>query len=71
VNPEEARYVIHEKHPNYIRYDDEHMWISSEEDNAPGEEESDDDLEEEYDFETKADDYLNDLTQSEVFENNN
>jgi hypothetical protein len=25
VNPEEVRYVIHDKHPNYIRYNDEYM----------------------------------------------
>jgi hypothetical protein len=38
---------------------DEHMWFDSDEDNASSEEESDDDLDEEYDFERKADNYLN------------
>jgi hypothetical protein len=34
------------------------------------EEESDDDVDEEYDCERKADDYLNEVIQDEVFENN-
>jgi hypothetical protein len=34
------------------------------------EEESDEDLDEEYDSETKADVYLNEVTQDQVFENN-
>jgi hypothetical protein len=51
-NPEKARYVIHNMFPNYISYDDEHMWVDSDENNTPKEEESDDDLDDEYDSET-------------------
>jgi hypothetical protein len=66
-NPEFARYLIHKD----IRFDDIHMWVTSEEDNASTEEESDDDyLEEVYDSETNADDYLNEIPEAEVFENN-
>jgi hypothetical protein len=45
-NPEEVRYIIYNKHPNYTRYDNDHMLVDSDEDNAPREEESDDYLEE-------------------------
>jgi hypothetical protein len=46
------------------------MYVDLVEDNTPREEESDDDLDEEYDSETKADDYLNEVPEDEVFENN-
>jgi hypothetical protein len=46
------------------------LYVNPEEDNAPMEEASDDDLEEEYDSETKADDYLNKIAEDEVLENN-
>jgi hypothetical protein len=47
------------------------MLVDSDEDNASTEELSDDYyLEEEYDSETKADDYLNEIPEVEVFENN-
>jgi hypothetical protein len=46
------------------------MWVDSEEDNAPREEESDDDLDEEYNSKTTAHDYLNEVPEDQVFENN-
>jgi hypothetical protein len=39
-----------------MSYEDEHMWVYSDEDNVPMEEESDD--------------YLNEVAEEEVFENN-
>jgi hypothetical protein len=51
-------------------FDDEYKWVDSDEDNTPREEESDEVLDEEYDFETKVYDYLNELIKDEVFENN-
>jgi hypothetical protein len=46
------------------------MWVDSDKNNASREEESDDDLEEEYYSETKANDYLNEVQEDLVFENN-
>jgi hypothetical protein len=67
VNPELARYEIHDK----IHFDDEHMLVDSEEDNASTEEDSDDGyLEEEVNPETKVKDYLNEIPQEEVDEIN-
>jgi hypothetical protein len=33
-NPDQPRYAIHNKYPNKIGNDDEHMWVDSDEDNA-------------------------------------
>jgi hypothetical protein len=66
-NKELARYAIQKD----IRYDDTHMWVDSEEDNASTVELSDDDyLKMEHDSETKADDYLNEIPEEEVEEIN-
>jgi hypothetical protein len=46
------------------------MLLDSDEDNALREEEFDDDLDEEYDFKTKANDYFNEISEDEVKENN-
>jgi hypothetical protein len=70
VNPEDARYVIHDKYPYKIRYIDEGLWVSSDKDNVLKEEESYDDLDVEYDSETKADDYLNEIPEDEILKNN-
>jgi hypothetical protein len=67
VNPEQARYVNHDKYPTNIRFDDEHMLVYSDEDNFSTDDESDDYLEEEYDSETKADDYLNKIPEEKIF----
>jgi hypothetical protein len=66
-DPEVARFMIH----NDIYYDDEHMLVDSEEDNASTEEDSNDGyLEEVNDDETKAYDYLNEIPEEEVAEIN-
>jgi hypothetical protein len=46
------------------------MLVDSDEDNAPTEDESDDDLDVGYDSETKADDYLNEVPKDKILENN-
>jgi hypothetical protein len=66
VNPELARYEIHDK----IHFDDEHVLVDSEEDYVSTEEDCDDYLEEVYDDETKVKDYLNEIPEEEVAEIN-
>jgi hypothetical protein len=46
------------------------MWVDSNEDNIPREEELDVLLDSQYDSKIKAYNYLNDVTEDEVFENN-
>jgi hypothetical protein len=45
-----VRYVIHNNHPSNVRFDEEHILVDSDEDNVTREEESEDDLDENYDF---------------------